>query len=763
MKVLYPRITLLIFCFLLSLSGMAQYGSVRGVVYNTKDGQPLASINVLLQGTNFNGVTDQNGIFSIINVPPGDYKIFCTAVGYDTAVMDINVKENEITQKNLIIGESSYVMTGVRINAQREKDKTDTRVSVISITNKDFTRIPTIGGQADLAQYLQIVPGVVFTGDQGGELYIRGGSPIQTKMLLDGMTIYNPFHSIGLFSVFETDIIRNVDVYTGGFNAQYGGRISAVVDVQTREGNKKRLAGKISTNPFTSKLLLEGPIKKLNREGSSISYILDAKSSYLDRSSKLFYSYINKDGLPFSFTDLYGKISMNSANGSKLSLFGFNFNDHAVFQQVSEFGWNSYGAGANFVLVPTASKAIIDGTLSYSNYDIKLKEADNKPRTSSISGFDMIVNFTYFIPNGQVKYGFDIGGYSTNYDFFNPLDLEIQEKNNSTELSGYVSFKKIIHKRFILEPSMRLHYYSSLPAFSPEPRLSLKYNLTKSLRIKFATGLFSQNFISTKNDLDVVNLFTGFLTAPDGQLTDIHGNRVNSNLQRAFHAVFGVEANLGKHFDLTVEPYYKKFLQLVGVNREKLYVTDPDFEIETGDAYGIDFLLKYDYKNLYVYTGYSFSYTHRNNGLQIYPPYFDRRHNANVVVSYEWGKFKSWQADVRWNMGSGFPFTKTQGFYELDNFLTGINSDINFNYLTQNGQLGIIYSDSLNSGRLPYYHRLDASINKKFFFSENTILQVSASVINIYNRKNIFYFDRIHYTRVNQLPILPTVGLSLEF
>ena len=103
-------------------------------------------------------------------------------------------------------------------------------------------QIPTVGGQADLAQYLQVLPGVIFTGDQGGQLYIRGGSPIQNKVLLDGMIVYNPFHSIGLFSVFDTDLMRNADVYTGGFNADFGGRISSVMDITTRDGNKKRLA-----------------------------------------------------------------------------------------------------------------------------------------------------------------------------------------------------------------------------------------------------------------------------------------------------------------------------------------------------------------------------------------------------------------------------------------------------------------------------------------------------------------------------------------
>ena len=131
---------------------------------------------------------------------------------------------------------------------------------VNKIISKSLKRLPSIGGDPDIAQYLQVLPGVVFTGDQGGQLYIRGGAPIHNVVLLDGMILYNAFHSIGLFSVFDTDVIKTADVYTGGFNAEYGGRISSVVDIKTRDGNKKRLAGKVSASTFGSKLLLEGPL-----------------------------------------------------------------------------------------------------------------------------------------------------------------------------------------------------------------------------------------------------------------------------------------------------------------------------------------------------------------------------------------------------------------------------------------------------------------------------------------------------------------------
>ena len=127
----------------------------------------------------------------------------------------------------------------IKVSAEREEMKTEVKVATIKISKKDLEMIPTIGGEPDLAPYMQVIPGVVFTGDQGGQLYIRGGSPIQNKVLLDGMIIYSPFHSIGLFSVFDSDIIRNTDVFTGGFNAEYGGRISSIMDIKTIDGNKK--------------------------------------------------------------------------------------------------------------------------------------------------------------------------------------------------------------------------------------------------------------------------------------------------------------------------------------------------------------------------------------------------------------------------------------------------------------------------------------------------------------------------------------------
>lgn len=390
-------------------------GTVRGFVYLKETGEPQLFTNVILKGTTIGNATDVNGYFSITKIPPGSYTLMiASGLGYDTLEENFTVKAGEIINKKLYLVKSNVKLKEIEISAEQEEKQTETKVSVNKIDPIVIKKLPTVGGEPDLAQYLQVLPGVVFTGDQGGQLYIRGGAPIQNKVLLDGMVVYNPFHSIGLFSVFDADIIRNADVYSGGFGAEYGGRISSIMDITTRDGNKKRVGGKLAVSPFGAKVLAEGPLKKL-KEGSnnSISFILSAKTSYLPTTSKALYSYIDPNGLPFSFNDYYGKISFNSNNGSKLNLFGFNFNDRVNYQALQEMKWDSYGGGGNFLLVPQNSPILVSGNFAYSQYGIKLKPEGEKEKSSKIRGFNMGVNFTYFMSRNELNYGVEINGFTT--------------------------------------------------------------------------------------------------------------------------------------------------------------------------------------------------------------------------------------------------------------------------------------------------------------------------------------------------------------
>ncbi|MCB0640577.1 MAG: carboxypeptidase-like regulatory domain-containing protein, partial [Phaeodactylibacter sp.] len=252
-------LTVLLLCgFGLSIL-MGQSANIRGNVYDKASGDPIIYGTVVLEGTDLGTNTDIDGFFSIGNVEPGKYTLAITYVGYDRLELEVTVKEGAIIYKQFYMEESAIELGTVSVSARKTKAKSEVQVSQVTLTPKQIRSLPATGGEADIAQYLPVLPGIISTGDQGGQLYIRGGSPIQNLILLDGMTIYNPFHSIGFFSVFETETIRSVDVYTGGFNANYGGRISAVVDIKTREGNKKRYGGRISASPFMAKALVEGP------------------------------------------------------------------------------------------------------------------------------------------------------------------------------------------------------------------------------------------------------------------------------------------------------------------------------------------------------------------------------------------------------------------------------------------------------------------------------------------------------------------------
>ncbi|MCX7862576.1 MAG: TonB-dependent receptor [Bacteroidales bacterium] len=764
------RIIILLFiAFIFYFQGNAQ-STIRGFVYDKSSGEPIMFANVLIKGTKIGTSTDVNGFFSFTKLQPGTYTLKVQFIGYDTATITVTVKDKEVITRKIYLIESSVLLQEVDVSAERTDKVEQVRISVNKITPKQIERIPSMGSEPDFAQYVQVLPGVIFTGDQGGQLYIRGGAPIQNKVLLDGMVVYNPFHSIGFFSVFDSDIIRSADVYTGGFNAEYGGRISSVMDIITKDGNRNRQSGKISASTFGSKLLLEGPILKgEDLSKTSLSYVFSAKTSYIRESSKILYSYVDSSGIPFSFNDFYGKLSLNTENGSKVNVFGFRFTDDVKYKALSRFNWKSGGVGSNIILVPAGSPFLFKTNFSYSKYEITLKESDDLPRNSEINGFNLGLSFNYFMGKNELNYGIETFGFKTDFNYYNAVGRLIDQVQNTTELAAFIKYK-IAKEKIILEPGFRVQYYASLTKISLEPRFGAKYIATDKLRFKLATGIYSQNFISANSDRDVVNLFYGFLSSPE--VSDLpeqfDGKEVKTSIQKAMHIVTGFEYDVNKNIDINIEGYFKRFIQLANINRNKIFddtgdnwqvpdLLKKDFVIETGNAYGADVTLKYEYKRNYFWMAYSLGYVDRYDGFITYNPIYDRRHNINIVATRTLGKNLDWELSARWNFGSGFPFSKTAGYYEQIPM-----NDINIDLASANALLGILYGQ-LNAGRLPSYHRLDITLKKTIEFSKNSTMEINFACTNVYNRANIFYYDRIRSKRVNQLPIIPSIGMNLTF
>ena len=768
-------LTILAINLLFAVAAGAQ-GTIRGTLFDDANGEAVPFANVVLDGTKYGCATDLSGFFLINKIPHGTYTLRVRFVGYEDYTQEVTVSGTRPITLTIRLKPASQMLQEVVISDNKiEEKRMQTQVSVEKVTAAQIQQMPSIGGQADIAQYMQVLPGVSSTGDQGGQLYIRGGSMIQNLCLLDGMIVYNPFHSIGLYSIFETDIILNADIYTGGFGAEYGGRLSSVMDITTRDGNKRRHSGKVGLNTFGASLILEGPLKRETATSkSTITYLLSAKNSYLSRTSKKLYPYV-EGGLPFDFLDIYGKLSINSGTGSKINLFGFRFDDQVLgYQALADYHWQNYGAGSNFTLV-TGASAILDGSVAYSNYRITLDDGSSDNKFSEIGGFNMNLQITNFIGANKLRYGLSMEGYHTNYHFINQYGYTTTQEKPSTNLSAFVTYK-LNTGRLLLDPGVRIVYYATLNHLSPEPRIAAKYNITDNLRVKFAGGFYSQIFLDARSDNDIVNLFTGFLTgSSDLSITKMFlGNEVSTYTQKAKHAVLGVEYNLGEHVTLNAEGYFKYFDQLINANRNKMF--DPnddayrsgpyakpdylltDFIVEKGYATGFDVSAQVDLERLYLWATYSLGYVQRQDEVQVYNPHYDRRHTVNILGTYALGDQRQWELSARWSLGSGFPFTQTQGVFQSLVFPSGIVSD----YTQENGHYGIHYAD-LYGGRLPTYHRLDLGVKWKISVGKRGLLELSLSATNIYNRKNIFYYNRATHERVNQLPILGSFGAVFSF
>jgi hypothetical protein len=752
------------FFFFLGVLAVAQNAVIKGFTYDESTGETLPYCTIQLMGTSFGALSDVSGAFLINKIPAGTYTVKVSQLGYIDLLDTVVLSGNTTLTKRYSISPNSQTLDAVQIVGENTRKEQETRTSVISVTPKDMSKMPAIGGQPDFAQYLQVLPGIISTGDQGGQLYVRGGTPVQNMLLMDGVILFNPFHSIGIFSVFDMDIMSSADVYTGGFGAEFGGRISSVMDIKTRDGNKKRLAGKVDINNIGGQLLVEGPLLKLKDDRkTSISFILSGKGSYLQQSSKFFYPYVkSEDGLPYNFWDLYGKVTLATRNGTRWNIFGFNYDDRVRYSSVANYGWNNWGIGSNFLIVPGDAPTTIEGSLAYSKYSSELQDANYDPRRSSMDGFTFDLGFNYYLGNSLLKVGIDVVGYNTNYEYYTIYHAQRIIEDHTTDLSIFAKYKYNFRNKLLIEPGFRLQYYYSLGEVSPEPRLAIKYNILKNLRLKLAAGMYSQNLVSITSDRDVVSLFNGFLSSPlESDLlpsTLINDDKeMKGRLQKSQHAILGLEYDPINPLSINLEGYFKNFSQLISANRYKMMDSDNEFIWEKGQAYGGDISVKYEQKGVYIWFVYSLGWVKRTDGKITYNPHFDRRHNINLVASYSFGKRRSWEINCRWNFGTGFPFTQTQAYYPHYD-----PAYLNDDYVSANEDVYFLLGE-FNQARLPSYHRLDLGVKKKFHIGPRHTIELYFSMTNLYNYKNVFYVNRTTNDIVYQLPFLYYFGMTWRF
>ncbi len=732
---------------------IAQSGTLRGHIVDKENGQPIPYASIEVVSINESTLSDGEGFFNLV-IEAGNYEVLFKYLGFKNEVEQISVQAGVVEYVKIALSPTAFELTTIEVSARKAIRQTETNLASARIDRNQILKLPSFTIQGDIAQYLSILPGVVSSGEQGGQIFISGGSTHQNLTFIDGITIIQPFHSLSGFSIIPTEMIQDVSVHGAAFDATYGGRVSSVMDIHLRRSLPVDWEGSASIDPFVGQVFLQGPIwTSTSNKDLGVGISIGAKKSLIDKAAKTLYQYID-GGVPFGFEDVTAKIVAQTSNGNSLSVTGLFATDAIDLSEDERYHWSVNGIGLNFRLLPPTSSLVISGQVGYSTFESNLNTMD--PRSSKYAHFRGMLQMDYYGTNSQLTYGFQLEGAQTDFTFLNFANITFNQQDNTSDISGFIKYKSII-KKLILEGGARLIYYASLGNLSLEPRLGMKYPISDLFRLKAGGGLYSQNFVLAKKDEDVVNFFNAFISSPDGQLSKLDGTIANNNLQKSLHGLLGIEIDIADRWSLDIEVYRKYFTQLIELNRNKINIGDRDFTIEEGQSHGANISIEFQHKHFMVNGSYSWLKASRKNNVQTYPAPFDRRNQANIYINYS--VKNNWNISARWSIGSGFPFTRTQGFYDRILFEDGIAEDL----VTSNGDLGIIYEDLLNQGRLPYFHRLDFSANRVWEIREIATFELGVSLINIYDRANIFYFDRIQYNRVDQFPFIPSLGLKITF
>lgn len=733
----------IILCGVNFASAQQEKASIKGFVADSATGERLPLVNVVIVGKNMGAATDVNGFYFIGNISAGKSTIRVSIVGFRTVEKEITLKPKQVLTLNFELPPTEVVVEGITMTAERRM-RYDTEISTQPIGAAEIELVPAVI-ETDLFRTISILPGIVTTSDASSQFYVRGGGGDQNLIILDGMTIYNPFHALGIFSIFDGDAVKEAEILKGGFPAEWGNRLSSVINIHSKEGNRNRFAGKVSASMLSAKTLLEGPTPWNG------SWMISARKSYFDG---VLQKFVRRQA-PFDFYDIIGRVNHVTDENARFSFHTLFSNDDIRQDSPVEpdYSWQNRAFGFSWLQL-LENKYLTEITISTSTFRGELDPKQNKeinPRLSEVSDLYFNGVVSYFQENGDLfGAGFMFRLPKFHYRFVNSASVDREETRRNSETGIWFKYKYKQLAPFAFEAGIRSDLFAFLTsrvsdAF--EPRFSSSLTISRALALKFSYSRVHQRAITITNEDDVVSLFETWIPIPD-----------DSPSQEADHFIIGIDGDLtflpGLNFN--VQSYYKIFRRLIDYNRDKVDRIDPDFAAGTGRSYGLELFLEHKHPVLYGWLSYSFGVTERTVGTLTYPPRYDRRHTVNVLAGWKLGA--GWDLNARWEYGSGLPFSQITGFYDRLGF--GGVFDGN-GYGTEPGQPYTVLGKK-NAGRLPSYHRLDISISKTFQL-DPVKLVLEASAVNMYDRRNMFYFNRTTGERVDMLPFFPTATLRAEF
>lgn len=727
----------------------AQSASVRGFVTADPGGESLQGVNVSIDnmaGGLTGAVSNGDGFFLIGRISPGQYVLRASFIGFVTYVDTLNVEADDRLLVNIVLREDALEMEGIAVEAEREDGAARVTAGQQTIRPEDIDLIPSPDISGDLVSYLSTIPSVVLMGDRGGQVFIRGGEPTQNLTLLDGIEIYQPFHVLGFYSAFSSEIVSRADVYAGGFGSEFSGRISSVIDVHSRNGNKRGFNASAALSPFTSAGHLEGPILP-----GRISFLGAGRFSMLDQLASQYMS----TPLPYVFNDAFGKIHMRLGPNRQFSITGLKTFDRGtltptddVFRRDDEVSWSNTALGVRYLVAPRILPVLSEVLVSVSRLESSFGPRDEPTRISDLEQFNLAVNMTNFAQRSEVKWGFFLRTPLTETVLGGLFQNLTVGRGAPTNVGAYVEPEIYVGGGMYVRPGLTVQTMGNTGDYF-EPRLRLR--LQRGIhQWSAAGGVYRQVTVGLSDRRDATNIFTAWVQTP------------SSEAMRSMHALLGYRVEPVSWLECSIEGFYK--------NMDNIFIGEwtafPGFTTRLqeahGDAYGFDLRMEVRRPRFYGFVNYGLSSTRyeidpdspavRNPG-RFRPPH-DRRHQVNVLAKTTVYGF---DISARWQFGSGLPFTPVEGF---DGFVL---MDGPVDVRNVRGFPRVIYESVPYRGVLPTYHRLDVTVERVFDMPLGAETTVQAGVMNAYDRANLFSLDLLTAQRTDQLPIVPIVGLKVAF
>lgn len=764
------KIKFVLLSVVLSLPWVLSAYTISGVIYEKGSREPLPYCNVFIRGTGEGVFTGNNGYFVLRTDSIGKYEIVVQRLGYKKATIVVQIRDNRSDLKIPLEKQSLYMKKSV-IRGERLKNIYDPNFSNVRVVSSQMRMMPNFI-EPDLFNVIAMLPGAVRRNDISSALYVRGGKPDQNLILLDGAVIFSPYHLGGIYSTFNMDAIKSVNFMPGGFPAYYGGRLSSVLDISTKEGRKDRFGGSFDIGLLSSKLFIESPIFKKG------SLFLSYRRTYFDlvadafrNSYNHFAGSVNKIDFvfPYYFHDFNGKTTYYIDNTTKISLSGLYGQDVIHFDIPDDldttgqktdkirFTWNNRMVSGNIIkfLNPLNSFNL---QVTYSAYLNIFNAADIFKVNNQIHNFS--ANFKYEseqFKNNKITLQ---GEFNRTKFVYNNI-IEIGEGIDST--FGYnerifysaVSVSDIyrLKNRFVINPGLRLNYFSEGKRFFLSPRLNMKYILNKNLSLNAAYGYYSQYITTLKYSENIFSQFFGDLWFPV---------RKKYEIPKSMIYIIGAEYWLNDEYPVSVQLYTKRFYNILSYNGNS-YNLDSLIS-ENGLSSGVEFLIRKEEGKITGWIGYTLGITEMHGKDGWYYPDNDQRHNIQVVGKFHFSN--TFDMGIHLSFATGMPYTGPAGMYPD---YGSMYDPINDNYYSDGTyESGItVANGKYNSLRFEPYRRIDIGLTKKFMLFKMKS-GISLNVINVFNFRNpIFYY---YDTSINPptkhsfyLPIFPSISFRGTF